>query len=332
MARRVEVVERAGDQQIGVGVEGLAELVALVAQVAFDLEFHVLRRVPVGRCRRGERRQAARKREGLLGGQRTTRSGERGGLKLTPELLVHHVVAEVGDVADHARDAQAPLGHHALGVEVAAVKIRVGDDGAACDLVEGDVLGRQVRRAGYHQGMFDALGVLQRPAQRLHAAQAATHHGGQRLNAQVVDHTHLRVHPVFHRDNRKIGAIDAPGVRVQVHGPGRAKAGTEVVDADDEEAVGVQRLARADHVVPPAFALGLTFIDAGHMVRGVQCMADQHRVGLVGVELAVGLVGQGVAANRCAALQRQRLVEGEELRRDKHKKTRRRQKRSRVQQ
>jgi hypothetical protein len=37
-ARRVEVIERLGDQQVGVGVEVFAELVALVAQVGFDLE------------------------------------------------------------------------------------------------------------------------------------------------------------------------------------------------------------------------------------------------------------------------------------------------------
>jgi hypothetical protein len=43
LARRVEVVQRARDQQVGVGVEVIAELVALVAQVALDLEFDVLR-------------------------------------------------------------------------------------------------------------------------------------------------------------------------------------------------------------------------------------------------------------------------------------------------
>ena len=39
--RRVEVVERARDQQIGVGVEVFGELVALVAQVRLDLELDV---------------------------------------------------------------------------------------------------------------------------------------------------------------------------------------------------------------------------------------------------------------------------------------------------
>ena len=46
-ARGVEVVERARDQQVGVGVEVLGELVALVAQVALDLELDVLQRVVV---------------------------------------------------------------------------------------------------------------------------------------------------------------------------------------------------------------------------------------------------------------------------------------------
>ena len=64
LARRVEVVERARDQQVGVGVEVLAELVALVAQVALDLELDVLRAV-----------------------------GERAVAQLAAELLGHHVVA-----------------------------------------------------------------------------------------------------------------------------------------------------------------------------------------------------------------------------------------------
>ena len=40
--RRIEVVEGAGDEQVGVGVEVLAELVALVAQVGLDLELDPL--------------------------------------------------------------------------------------------------------------------------------------------------------------------------------------------------------------------------------------------------------------------------------------------------
>jgi hypothetical protein len=42
-AGRVEVVQRTGNQQIGVGIKVLGKLVTLVTQVAFDLELHVLR-------------------------------------------------------------------------------------------------------------------------------------------------------------------------------------------------------------------------------------------------------------------------------------------------
>ena len=58
--RGVEVVERAGDQQVGVGVEILAELVALVAQVALDLELDVVRRIAGGAGRAGRPVRASR--------------------------------------------------------------------------------------------------------------------------------------------------------------------------------------------------------------------------------------------------------------------------------
>ena len=278
--RRVEVVERAGDQQVGVGVEIVAELVALVAQVAFDLELGLQRAVaesPVA--------QAA------------------------AELLRHRVVAHVGDVADHAGHAQAPFGHRAVGIEVPAVKVGVGHDGAASHLVEGDVLRRQIGRGGHRDAMPQPPRILQRPAQRLHAAQAATHDGGQLLDAQAVEQPGLRIDPVFHRHHRKVGAVGRARLRVGLHRAGRAETRAEVVDADDEEALGVQRLARPDQVVPPAFASGLAGVRARHMVTGVERVAHQHRIALVGIQRAVGFMRQRVVAQHRAAAQPQRLGE-----------------------
>ncbi len=102
-------------------------------------------------------------------------------------------------------------------VEVAAVKIRVGDDGPARHLVEGDVLGRQIGRTGHHHGVAHALGVLQRPRLRLHAAQAAAQHRGQLRDAQAVQQPGLGIDPVFYRHHRKVGTVHRAGVGVDVH-------------------------------------------------------------------------------------------------------------------
>ena len=227
-------------------------------------------------------------------------------------------------MADHARDAQASLGYHAVAVEVPAVEVRIGHDGAARHFVEGDVLGREVRGAGHHHGVAHAPGVLQRPAQRLHAAEAAAHHGGELLDAQAVQEPRLGIHPVLHRDHGEIGAIDLACVGVGVHGAGGAEARAQIVDADDEEAVGVHRLARPDHVVPPALAFRLAFVDARDVVGGIERVAHEHGVALVGIQRTVGFVGQRVVADRGARLQGEGLGEVHGLRcgDEGHEKTR----------
>ena len=97
-------------------------------------------------------------------------------------------------------------------------------------------------------------------------------------------------------------------------GPGRAEAASQVVDADDEKAAGVDRLVRPDHVVPPADVLAVVGVVAGHVMRRVERMAHEHGVGGVGVELAVRLVGDVVARQPLAAGKLQRLGEGGDLR------------------
>ena len=181
LGRRVEVVERAGDEQVGVGVEVLGELVALVPQVRLDLEIDV---------------------EVEL---------DRVGAERAAEFLHHRVVGQVGDVPDHAREAQAAARHHAVPVVVAAVEIRVGGDRLARDLVERDVLRRELGRRRDHDRVADAVRVADRPLQRLHRAQAPAHHGGEGGDAQAVGEPRLRVHPVLDRDHGEGGAVGLAG-------------------------------------------------------------------------------------------------------------------------
>ena len=283
--RRIEIVERLGDAQVGVRVEILGELLALVAQVRLDLELR-------------------RERELQPVAQRAA------------EFLLHLLVGEVGDVADHPRHDEAAPRLRALRLEVAVVKIRVREDRLPRDLVERDVLRGQVRRGGDHQRVPDAVGVARRPGERLHAAEAPAHDGGPLANAEEVGEPRLRVHPVLDRDEREVGAPGFPGRRIRRQRPGRAEAAAEIVDPDDEEAVGVERLARADHVVPPADVVGLLRVVAGHVVRCIERVADEHGIGAVGIERAVRLVGEFELRQRPAAGERQRRVEARPARDD----------------
>ncbi|MCY1391568.1 hypothetical protein D9M71_64140 [compost metagenome] len=277
---RVEVVQRLGHQQVGIGVEAPGELLALVAQVAFHLEFHAVEVVV-----------------------------ELLALQPAAEFLAHGIVRQVGDVPHHACQHQAALGDHALFLEMAAVEIRVGEDGLAGHLVEGDVLCRELGRRGDGQAVAHALGVADGPLQGLHAAEAATDHGGPLLDAEDVGQARLAVDPVFHRHHREVGAERRAGGRVDAGRAGRAVAAAEVVEADDEELQGIDGLARADAAVPPARLAVVHAVVAGGVVMAGQRMADQHRVAALCIQFAVGFIDQFVVAQAAATGQCQRFAE-----------------------
>ena len=73
-------------------------------------------------------------------------------------------------------------------------------------------------------------------------------------------------------------------------GPGGAHAGADHVRADHEIALGVDRLAGADHGLPPAGLLR-DRMHVGDVLVAGERVADQHRIAALGVERAVGLIG-----------------------------------------
>ena len=111
--REIEIVHRARQVEVGIGVEALDETDPLVAQIALDLKIGI----------EGERRIIPV-------------------LKPAAEFAVQGCIGEIGDVIAHARDREAPPRIRALGEIAPVPPFRVGHHRLAADLVEGDVLRR----------------------------------------------------------------------------------------------------------------------------------------------------------------------------------------------
>ena len=190
----------------------------------------------------------------------------------------------------------------------------IGQDRRARDLVEGDVLRREIGRGGDDQRVADALRVADRPGERLHPAEAPAHHRGEPLDAEVVGEARLGIDPIFDRDDGKIGAPRLSGRGVDRRRPGRAEAAAEIIDTDRKKTRRVDRLARTHHIVPPPLACRLAGVFPGDVVRRVERVADEDRVGAFGIERAIRLVHQFERRQRGARRESERVAEGRSLR------------------
>jgi hypothetical protein len=84
------------------------------------------------------------------------------------------------------------------------------------------------------------------------------------------------------------------------------EASAQHVRADHEILVGVERLARPDHVVPPARLAGLRTDPGGMRVAGKR-VQDQDGVALLRVQCAIRFVGNLDRRQRGAAIQGNRV-------------------------
>jgi len=148
--------------------------------------------------------------------------------------------------------------------------------------------------------------------QHLHAAHGAAGDAEEGVDAEMIDETLLRAHHVRDGDDREFEAPGPVGPGIDLHGPARAHAAPEDVRADEEIAPSVQHLARSRERRPPSGLAGDGML-LGHVLVAGKRVADQDGVAALGVERAVGLVGDGVAAEARAAVERERLLHHEAM-------------------
>ena len=183
---------------------------------------------------------------------------------------------------------------------------------------------RRVGAGDRHDGV-DLIRKLDRPLQRLHATERATRHRGEPVDAEHVQERTLHTDHVGDRDDRKIRPVWLAGRRVDRRRAGGAAATAEQIRGDDEEPIGVERLAGSDHPVPPAETLaGRTVAifgretvagagrrrclrEARRMRVAAQRVADQDDVVTLRRQGAVGLVRDANRMQFATAIEPDRL-------------------------
>ena len=203
----------------------------------------------------------------------------------------------------HPRQHQAHVRIGAPGAVVAVVKLRIGEDGLAGDLVEGDVLRGKLRSGCNEDGRADAVGLVDAPLHGLHAAETSADHRGEALDAEVIGKQCLGSHPVADGDRWKVGTPGGTGCRIHRQRAGGAVAAAQVVGTHHVEQIGIDGFTRADAGIPPAGFAVVGAVIARRMVVARQGMTDQHRIRGRFVQSAVGLVDQLESGQRRAALQ-----------------------------
>ena len=178
-------------------------------------------------------------------------------------------------MSDHPRKAQPSIRVLVVLKVTTLVEVLVAGNGLTRNFVKRDVLCRQLSRRGDGNTGAHAVGIINRPLQRLHAAQAAADHGGKNIDTQMVRKGGLGIHPVFYDNVGKVWPIGLARARVDTAWTSTAMAPTQVVHAHDKKGIRVDGLAGANTGIPPARFCVVLLMQSSRMVMTGKGVTDQ---------------------------------------------------------
>lgn len=243
-------------------------------------------------------------------------------------LLVHELASgaafegvemDKGLVRDHTREREANA--RELGVVVvAAVEMLVVFDGE--NLLEEDeaVEDGGFESTGDRDDLSDAVRVSGGEGEGAEPTDRRADGGMEFCDAKVIEEREVGIDDVSDVEVGEGCSEAFSGFGIDAGRAGRAVAAAEVVGADDEEAVGVDCFAGANHFIPPAIVeflgpvvgtLGGRGMVAGDVMGSGESVEDEDGVGLIvvqGAPCGVGELSRGYAA----AFPESEVAEGEE--------------------
>ena len=162
-------------------------------------------------------------------------------------------------------------------------------------------LARHQRRGDDGGDPLHRAGIVDGPLKGLEAAIGRADDRNQPVDAEMIEQQPLRADDVADIDVGKSRPVRLAGCGVDACGIGRSVGRAQHVRANRKIAVGIDRLARADQLVPAAFAGRAAGIDdlraAGIAVR------DQHGIAAIGRQRAERRIADRHLGHHDAALQ-----------------------------
>ena len=244
--------------------------------------------------------------------------------------MIHLAQRDKGLVTDNTGQSQSFVRVGSL-VVVASLEMGVPFNGVNLLEVVNPLQDGGSHTGGDRDDQAYPLGMPGGQAETLHAGQAGTNHGVQAADFKVVQEMNLRVDDISHADVGECCRVGYPCGGIDRGRSRRTITSAEIVGADDEKLVGIQCFSRSDEAVPPAgFAFlrpqvaytGYRRIDACGMLTSAEGVEEKDGVALIGVQLAIGFIGERDRGKGLATSQAERIRfvgEGEELCFDVHR-------------